>query len=231
METAFWVAASQQLQRVLLRQGEAAMEKTAHCRPSGILRSPLLFQNCSWRQILLRGCSKSRAGNSSNWHPSSEEYSRASALKCTDSDMVTLIITVQQIRMDLQTADTEEDRFAVIMRAVCEQIKATVSPLRTCNILSTLVLSPLPRREEAAVRRLSKCLTGEISLVVSPHRARCLDHAGLLKRVDRSATSPSTKQRIVKIWTQYCLAAVRANSIFTTGEVLSLFIIFFLNCP
>jgi hypothetical protein len=32
--------------------------------------------------------------------------------------MVTLITTVQQIMTGLQTADTEEDRFAVIMKAV-----------------------------------------------------------------------------------------------------------------
>jgi hypothetical protein len=38
--------------------------------------------------------------------------------KCTNGNMVTLITTVQQIMTDLQTADTEEDRFAVIMRAV-----------------------------------------------------------------------------------------------------------------
>jgi hypothetical protein len=37
------------------------------------------------------------------------------ANKCTDGDMVTLITTVQQIMTGLQTADTEEDRFAVIM--------------------------------------------------------------------------------------------------------------------
>jgi len=37
--------------------------------------------------------------------------------KCTDSAMVTLITTVQQIIMSLQTADREEDRSAVIMRA------------------------------------------------------------------------------------------------------------------
>jgi hypothetical protein len=39
------------------------------------------------------------------------------ANKCTDGDTVTLITTVQQIMMGLQTADTEGDRFAVIMRA------------------------------------------------------------------------------------------------------------------
>jgi hypothetical protein len=32
--------------------------------------------------------------------------------------MITLITTVQQIMMSLQTADTEEDRFALFMRAV-----------------------------------------------------------------------------------------------------------------
>jgi hypothetical protein len=32
--------------------------------------------------------------------------------------MATLNVTVQQIMMGLQTADTEDDRFAVIMRAV-----------------------------------------------------------------------------------------------------------------
>jgi hypothetical protein len=38
--------------------------------------------------------------------------------KCTDSDMVTLITTVQQILTGLQRAYTGEDRFTVIMRAV-----------------------------------------------------------------------------------------------------------------
>jgi hypothetical protein len=38
--------------------------------------------------------------------------------KCTDGDMGTLTTTVQQIMTGLQTADTEEDRFVVIMRAV-----------------------------------------------------------------------------------------------------------------
>jgi hypothetical protein len=33
--------------------------------------------------------------------------------------MVTLITTVQQIMMRLQRADTEDDRIAVIMTAVC----------------------------------------------------------------------------------------------------------------
>jgi hypothetical protein len=37
--------------------------------------------------------------------------------KCIDGDMVTLITIVQQIMTGLLTADTEEDRFAV-MRAV-----------------------------------------------------------------------------------------------------------------
>jgi hypothetical protein len=37
--------------------------------------------------------------------------------KWTDGGMVTLMTTVQQVMMGLQTADTEEDRFAVIMRA------------------------------------------------------------------------------------------------------------------
>jgi hypothetical protein len=38
--------------------------------------------------------------------------------KCTNSDMAALITTVRQIVTVLQTADTKEDRFAVIMRAV-----------------------------------------------------------------------------------------------------------------
>jgi hypothetical protein len=40
--------------------------------------------------------------------------------KCTKGDMVTLITTVQFIVTGLQTADTEEDSFAVIMRAIYE---------------------------------------------------------------------------------------------------------------
>jgi hypothetical protein len=44
------------------------------------------------------------------------------AEKCTDSDMVTLITTVQQIMTGLQTADTGENRFDVIMRAVYELV-------------------------------------------------------------------------------------------------------------
>jgi hypothetical protein len=38
--------------------------------------------------------------------------------KSNESDTATLITTFQQIRTGLQTADTEEDRFAVIMRVV-----------------------------------------------------------------------------------------------------------------
>jgi hypothetical protein len=38
--------------------------------------------------------------------------------KCTDTDVVTLITTVQQIMTGPQTANTEENSFAVIMRAV-----------------------------------------------------------------------------------------------------------------
>jgi len=44
-----------------------------------------------------RSCSESSAGKSSSWCPSSEEYSRAS-----DSDMVTLMTTVQQVMTGLQ---------------------------------------------------------------------------------------------------------------------------------
>jgi hypothetical protein len=40
------------------------------------------------------------------------------ANKCIDGDVVTLMTTVQQIMTGLQTADTEQDRFAVIVRAV-----------------------------------------------------------------------------------------------------------------
>jgi len=36
----------------------------------------------------------------------------------TEGDMVMLITIVQQIMTGLQTADTEEDRFALIIRAV-----------------------------------------------------------------------------------------------------------------
>jgi hypothetical protein len=38
--------------------------------------------------------------------------------RSTESDMVTLITTVQQIMTGLKTAQTEDDRFALIMRAV-----------------------------------------------------------------------------------------------------------------
>jgi len=38
--------------------------------------------------------------------------------KCADGDVVTLITTVQQIVTGLQTADTAEDRFSVIVRVV-----------------------------------------------------------------------------------------------------------------
>jgi hypothetical protein len=41
-----------------------------------------------------------------------------STKKYTDGDMTTLISTVQQIMTGLQTVDTEEDRFAVTMRAI-----------------------------------------------------------------------------------------------------------------
>jgi len=48
-------------------------------------------------------------GSSSSWQPPSEEFCRQNAL----------ITTVQQIMTGLQTAGCEQDRFAVIMRAVC----------------------------------------------------------------------------------------------------------------
>jgi hypothetical protein len=55
------------------------------------------------------------------------------AYKCTDGDMVTLMTTGQQIVTDLQTADTEEDRSAVIMRAVYGlvmwKLRVTISPI------------------------------------------------------------------------------------------------------
>jgi len=53
-------------------------EKAEECRPSDTLWLPLHFQNCFSRVILRHRCSKPRPGNSSSWHPSSEEYSRAS---------------------------------------------------------------------------------------------------------------------------------------------------------
>jgi hypothetical protein len=47
-----------------------------------------------------------------------KDTAEKAADKCTDSDMGTLTTTVQQIMKGLQTEDTEEDRFVVIMRAV-----------------------------------------------------------------------------------------------------------------
>jgi len=38
--------------------------------------------------------------------------------RCTDDSMVTLITTVKLIMRALQTADTEEDKFALLMRVV-----------------------------------------------------------------------------------------------------------------
>jgi hypothetical protein len=38
--------------------------------------------------------------------------------KCTDGDMVTLTTTVKQIMTGLQTADTEQNRFSLIVRTV-----------------------------------------------------------------------------------------------------------------
>jgi len=45
-----------------------------------------------------------------------------SSQKCTDSDMLTFITTVHQILTGVQTAETEEDRFSVTMRAVYGQL-------------------------------------------------------------------------------------------------------------
>jgi hypothetical protein len=44
----------------------------------------------------------------------------ASDKKSNDSDMVTLITTMQQIMTGLKTAETEDDRFVLNMRAVYE---------------------------------------------------------------------------------------------------------------
>jgi hypothetical protein len=40
----------------------------------------------------------------------------------------------------LQT-DTEEDRFTVIMRAVCGEIRVTLCPIQSCSTISTLILA------------------------------------------------------------------------------------------
>jgi hypothetical protein len=66
--------------------------------------------------------------------------------KCTDGDMATLIITLQKTMTSLQK-DTEEDRFAVIMRAVYVKIRVTISPIRSCNT-TPLYLSDLYSPQE-----------------------------------------------------------------------------------
>jgi len=50
--------------------------------------------------------------------PPADTHHQKTADKCTDGDMVTLITAVQQIITGLQTADTDQDRSVVIVRAV-----------------------------------------------------------------------------------------------------------------
>jgi len=58
-----------------MKQEGTPTEKTA----SGTIWSPLHLQNSFSGEILLHSRSKPRAGNSSSWHPSSGEHSRASS--------------------------------------------------------------------------------------------------------------------------------------------------------
>jgi hypothetical protein len=46
-----------------------------------------------------------------------KNIAKKTADKCNDTNMATLITTDQQIMTGLQTTDTEEDSFAVIMKA------------------------------------------------------------------------------------------------------------------
>jgi hypothetical protein len=63
-------------------------------------------------EVLRLGCSKSRAGSPPADTHRQKNIAEQAPHKSTDGDMVTLITTVQQIMTCLQTADTEEDRFA-----------------------------------------------------------------------------------------------------------------------
>jgi hypothetical protein len=109
--------------------------------------------------------------------------------KRDDSNMATLIITVQQNMIYLQTMDTEEDMFALIMQSVYElvmQNKGHNPPnlitqhsqhSRPCLVL-------LPLMEEATVQ-----LTSKLNLITCPHRAPLPRPHGLTKRDGHNTTN------------------------------------------
>jgi hypothetical protein len=131
------------------------MEKATQCRPPGIFWSPLHFQIYFSREILHRKCNRPRARTSSNWYTSSEYHCRASARKCTDGDVVTLITTVQQIMTGLQTAKTERTGLLSLEEQIVELLfenKGHSHPYPSCNTkpLSCLILLTL--REEVTLQ-------------------------------------------------------------------------------
>jgi len=107
-----------------------------------------------------------------------------------DDDKVTLITTVQQILTGLRTADTEEDRFTVIMRAVYGLVmqkygsqsalsnrSAPLAPPSMSDPPSSQTGGDSTNHQEFSHR----C---KLNLVINPHRTRCL---GLTVRQRESA--------------------------------------------
>jgi hypothetical protein len=99
--------------------------------------------------------------------------------ECTDGDMVTLITTVQQIMTGLQTADTEEGRSAVIMRAVYGLVLRNMGHNPTHPIVQHsqyLSLSDHSSSLTGGNRTNHQQLSRQLD--IGQHRARCLDLTG-----------------------------------------------------
>jgi hypothetical protein len=95
--------------------------------------------------------------------------------KCNDDDKFIIITTVQQIMTGVQTADSEEDRCAHILRAVYD-----TCPIKSCNTARTPVPSfPLRKVHRTNHQQVShRC---RLDLFMNPHGIRCLNVTGLLK--------------------------------------------------
>jgi hypothetical protein len=106
---------------------------------------------------------------------------------CINDDMDTLITRVQQIMTGVQTADIEDVRFTVIMRAVYGLIMRKLGSQSAVTDrpeqLPPLTLSdiPSPQGGGSSVTHQQLSQWCKLNLVTSPHRDRCLDHTDRLR--------------------------------------------------
>jgi hypothetical protein len=104
----------------------------------------------------------------------------------TAIDVATLITTVQQIMTGLQTADTKQNRSAVIMRAVYGMVLRKKSHNQHYLIVQH-TLTPLYVSDRAFSSRVGNSRDNyqtshcrKLNLVMSPHSVRYHDHTGQL---------------------------------------------------